>query len=208
MRTAPTASDTRAGRDRMKARCVECALRHTPGTVRYVKVRSSLSGTAVLDPGGHWIAAPKPVTRKALCVFLHECAHIALGHCEIRWTKGKRCVRSCRQPVHVMEMLAEKQAIAWMREDGIPVPPSQLRRAKDNVARKIEQAKARGAKRVDPEALRFAGYGPGTVFLGPVFVGSERRLSDAADEQGWRNAEKRVGKAAVARARKALREAK
>jgi hypothetical protein len=108
-----------------------------------VEYRKSLSGT-------HWgqrklIQAPRPVTRKALYIFLHECAHAHLGHAH----NGKA-------PRHVEEMEAEKWAHAKMREHGISVPRSMTRRAKQYVARKIRQAERRGAKRIDPSARAFA----------------------------------------------------
>lgn len=108
-----------------------------------VEYRKSLSGR-------HWgsrklIQAPRPVTRKALYIFLHECAHAILKHSH----NGK-------VPRHVEEMEAEQWAHAKMREHGIAVPRSMTRRAKQYVARKIEQAKRRGAKRIDPKARAFA----------------------------------------------------
>jgi hypothetical protein len=89
---------------------------------------------------------PSPVTRKALYIFLHECAHVHLGH----------VAQGDRTPRHVEEMEAEKWAHAKMREHDIPVPRAMTKRAKRYVARKINQAIKRGVKRIDPEARRFA----------------------------------------------------
>ena len=106
-----------------------------------IEYRKSLSGR-------HWgkrklIQALRPVTRKALYIFLHECAHAHLH-------------RGHRKKVHLMEMEAEKWAHEKMREHGIAVPRKMTTRAKAYVGRKIAAAIARGAKRIDPEARRFA----------------------------------------------------
>lgn len=108
-----------------------------------VTFRKSLSG---IHYGGQkrLIEAPKPVTRKSLYIFLHECAHAHLH------TDGKK------RPRHVEEMEAEKWAHQTMREHGISVPRSMTTRAKSYVARKIEQAKRRGAKSIDKAAQDFA----------------------------------------------------
>ncbi|PWT80382.1 MAG: hypothetical protein C5B58_11810 [Acidobacteria bacterium] len=79
-----------------------------------IKYRKSLSGR-------HWgqrklIEAPRPVTRKSLYIFLHECAHAALGH-------GREYRNKNSTPRHVEEMQAEQWAHARMREHGISVPP-------------------------------------------------------------------------------------
>jgi hypothetical protein len=90
------------------------------------------------------IVAPRPVTRKSLYIFLHECAHAHLhpdGH---------------KVPTHVKEMEAEKWAHQKMREHGIPVPRTMTKRAKRYVARKIKQAVRAGAESIDPSARRFA----------------------------------------------------
>lgn len=123
-------------------RFMAIAERYTPEgyTIEY---RKSLSGR-------HFgkrklIQAPRPVTRKALYMFLHECAHAHLGH-------------SCngKIPRHVKEMQAEQWAHEKMREAGVSVPRSMTTRAKAYVGRKIRLAEARGAKRIDPEARRYA----------------------------------------------------
>lgn len=93
------------------------------------------------------IDAPRPVTRKALYIWLHECAHAHLH-------TGKR------PPRHVMEMEAEKWAHAKMREAGVPVPKAMTKRAKRYVARKIRQAVIAGAKTIDPKAVAFTKSNP------------------------------------------------
>src|SRR5258708_6017824 len=124
----------------MRDRCLACAAQHTAPDWM-ITYRKSLSGVA-------WAAvkemiAPEPVTRKSLYIYLHEAAHIVLNHI------GKK-------PTHVQEMEAEKQAHAWMREAGIPVPRAMTKRAKAYVGRKIEQAVRRGAKHIDPAAAHYA----------------------------------------------------
>lgn len=96
--------------------------------------------------GRHWgerkhIEGPKPVTRKSLYIWLHECAH---AHLHVG-SKKKR---------HVIEMEAEQWAHEKMREHGIPVPRAMTKRAKSYVARKIKQAGSRA--KIDPAARRFA----------------------------------------------------
>ncbi len=95
--------------------------------------------------GQQRLAAPRPVTRNALYVFPHECAHAHL-HDD---AAGRR------KPVHVREHEAEQWAHARMREHNIPVPRRLTKRAKDNVARKIARAQAGGAA-IDAVAARFA----------------------------------------------------
>lgn len=103
--------------------------------------RKSLSGRAFLTR--RHIDAPRPVTRKALYIWLHECAH---AHLHV----------ARRPKAHVRELEAEQWAHAKMREHGVPVPRSMTERAKGYVARKITQAERSGAKRIDPAARAFA----------------------------------------------------
>lgn len=105
--------------------------------------RKSLSG--LCDWNKKHIDGPRPVTRKALYIWLHECAHAHLHTNQ----KGGR-------PRHVEEYEAEQWAHAKMREHGIAVPKAMTKRAKRYVMRKIDQANARGAKRIDADALKFA----------------------------------------------------
>jgi hypothetical protein len=104
-------------------------------------VRASLTGRAL--PSGK-IKAPEGRSRKQLYILAHECAHIALRHSE------------ARTPRHVQEMEAEKWAHAALRRHGVAVPRAMTELAKRYVQWKIEQAKRRGAKRIDKEAAAFA----------------------------------------------------
>lgn len=107
-----------------------------------VEYRKSLTGVH-FGPPRLLIKAPRPITRKSLYVFLHECAH---AHLHV----------NRHPPVHVMEMEAEKWAHEKMRQHGIPVPRDMTRRAKRYVASKIRRAQARGAKRIDSAAFKYA----------------------------------------------------
>jgi hypothetical protein len=97
------------------------------------------------------LAAPRPVTRNALYIFLHECAHAHLHD-----DAGGR-----RKPSHVKEHEAEQWAHERMREHGIAVPRRMTARAKAYVARKIGRARARGAKTIDSAAAKFVGVKKG-----------------------------------------------
>jgi hypothetical protein len=130
----------RAAKQKLAERLLAIALGYVPPgwTVAY---RKSLSGGCYLKEKR--ISAPRPVTRKSLYIFLHECAH---AHLHVVG-RSKR---------HVEELEAEQWAHARMREHGIAVPRTMTKRAKAYVGRKIDQAKARGAKRINREAEKFA----------------------------------------------------
>jgi len=137
-----TGDELQRARKAAADRFLAVAERYKPEGYTFV-YRKSLSGM-------HYgvskiIHAPKPTTRKALYIFLHECAHAHLGHAH----NGKA-------PRHVEEMEAEQWAHEKMRENDIPVPRSMTKRAKAYVGRKIRQAEARGAKHIDPAARRYA----------------------------------------------------
>ena len=87
-------------------KCMAIAKKHTPwkASVRY---RKTLSGCAW--PFFNRLSAPRPVTRTALCTYLHECAHIILH-------------KRDDKPTHVQEYEAERWAISKMRESGLVVP--------------------------------------------------------------------------------------
>ncbi len=164
-----TTEKLRAAKARMRDACARAALANTPASVRVIRMRRTLTGRAYsLEE----IAVPRPVTRRALHVFLHECAHVALGH--VRANKAAQFgptlphvgpgparaapgPRSGRKPRHVEEYEAERWAFDRMRESGIPVPRKSLKRARSYVAYKIRQARRRGAKTIDQEAQRWAG---------------------------------------------------
>ncbi len=132
----------KAARDRFLS--TASALKSEAGVASH-KIRKALSGMAW--PSGH-IDAPEGATRRQLYILAHECAHVALGHGSI---KGKS-----RKPRHVEEMEAEQWAHDALRRYGVPVPRAMTVRAKRYVARKIRQAEARGAKRIDPAARKYS----------------------------------------------------
>jgi len=122
----------------------QIALKYLPKGYR-VKYRKRLSG---MHYGSlNLIATPKPMTAKSLYIFLHECAHAYL-----HIGSGQSAA-----PRHVQEM----EAILWawdkMGKHNVPIPPEIIRRNRRYVARKIVQAERRGAKRIDPQAIEFAG---------------------------------------------------
>src|SRR5262249_13537412 len=108
-----------------------------------VQYRKSLTGRHYRDL--KLIQAPRPVTRKSLYIFLHECAHANLHAAGMP---------GANKPVHVKEHEAEVWAHGKMRENGVAVPRSQTARAKHYVAGKI--AKAGRRARIDPAAARYA----------------------------------------------------
>jgi len=143
----PTLEDAKRGREDMKLKCMECALLHTPDDLNVVFVRKSLSGRAAITSDGKKILhAPRPITRKSLYIFLHECAHLVLGHC-----------KNNRVPSHRKEFEAERWAHMKMRECGIAVPKEMTIKAKRYVRSKIKHAVKSGAKYIDRESNRFAG---------------------------------------------------
>ena len=167
----PYTEKLKAGKERMRQLCIQAALANTPVAVMVVRIRKTLSGRAY---SAAEIAAPRPVTRRALAIFLHECAHVALGHVKADNAaqfaptlphggpgpvQAASMPRIRRKPRHVEEYEAEQWAFARMRESGIPIPRKSLRRAKSYVAYKIRQARRRGAKAVDRVAQRWAGSG-------------------------------------------------
>jgi hypothetical protein len=139
--TLRTGAELQEARRAAAERFTAIAMQYVPEGYR-VEYRKSLSGSHY---GGETklIQAPRPVTRKSLYIFLHECAHAHLH-------------RDRRPKAHVREMEAEKWAHERMREHGVPVPRSMTKRAKRYVARKIRQAERCGAKSIDRDAARFA----------------------------------------------------
>lgn len=134
------AEDLQAARRAAADRFYAVGMSHLPEGWTY-EYRKSLTGMCY--PTKKHLCGPRPVTRKSLYIWLHECAHAHL-HAENR---KKR---------HVEEMEAEQWAHERMRENDIAVPRSMTVRAKAYVARKIAQAEMRGAKTIDPNARRFA----------------------------------------------------
>ena len=105
----------------MREKCIKAALENTPSNVRCVRIRKDLSGLAETSgPDAGLLCAPRPITRRALYVYLHECAHFVLHAGD---NDGKH-------PCYVEEYEAEQWAHKVMRVAGIPVPraePAKLR---------------------------------------------------------------------------------
>jgi hypothetical protein len=141
MRSLPDPAALQAGRLAMKRHCIEVALTNTPPCVTQIEPRRSLTGRAFTTRG--IMAVPRPFTRKALYVFLHECAHFHLDH--------RR-----QKPRHVEEMEAEQWAQRAMRAGGVSVPRSMVKSGREYVRWKIRQAERRGAKRINAAARRYA----------------------------------------------------
>ncbi|MDE2364407.1 MAG: hypothetical protein KGM42_17155 [Hyphomicrobiales bacterium] len=120
------------------------AVKHTPDDVEVV-YRKRLTGCAWAR--SRRIAVPRPVTRRALHVYLHEVAHVVLRHYHDR-------------PVHVQEYEAEQWAFAVMRAEGVPIPRASVRRAKAYVAHTILRELARGCEPIHLPAARFANIAP------------------------------------------------
>lgn len=139
----------REGREQMRIRCQGIAAKYFAQISQLGSAvhheRKSLTGRAYTRNEVRIIEAPRPVTRRSLYVFLHECAHHLLGHL------------TDRRATHVHELEAERWAHATMRAEGIAVPRKETKRAKRYVATKIRRALKRGAKSIDPKAARFAG---------------------------------------------------
>jgi hypothetical protein len=165
--------ELQAARRAAAERFLGIAAKYTPaGCV--VEYRKSLSGRACVrqvqrwyqvgEPVEfeRWISAPKPVTRRSLAIFLHECAHHFLGHCHGGRSANRTLIHEQlgivprNIPAHVRELEAEKQAFVWMRAEGVAVPRKSAASAKGYIRRKIRQARAAGAKTIDAEARRFA----------------------------------------------------
>ncbi len=137
------------GREQMKLRCQVIAAKYFSQISQLGSAvhheRKSLTGRAYTRNEVRIIEAPRPVTRRSLYVFLHECAHHLLGHLKDN------------KPTHVHEVEAEEWAHKIMRAEGLAVPRKETRRAKQYIAMKIQRAFKRGAKVIDPKAARFAG---------------------------------------------------
>lgn len=116
------------GRRQMKQKCEVVAAKYFEQILQLGSAvhreRRSLTGAPTsrlpkVNGGVRIIEAPRPVTRRALYVFLHERAHHLLGHLEDR------------KPTHVHELEAEQWAHRTMRSEGLSVPRKETQRAKD-----------------------------------------------------------------------------
>lgn len=95
---------------------------------------------SIHDGKGKRIICPEIVDRESLFLYLHECGHVHLGH-------FKLTLETARE-----EYEAERWAMNTMRQEGIAVPRSVIKDAKDRVRRHI---KAAGGE-TDPHVKRYA----------------------------------------------------
>jgi hypothetical protein len=77
---------------------------------------------------------PKPVSREALYVYLHECAHHHLGHTKPDY----------REPLWKQEYEAEQWATTTMRREGLSVPRAMIASAKQYVGECADIDKKKG----------------------------------------------------------------
>lgn len=142
------APDTEVPSERLREKCVRCAIDNTPSEVRVVLIRED--GTGGLSHLGRESAqfglleAPRPTTRRGLYVYLHECAHFRL-HIDTEHSSTN----------HLREFQAERFAIGVMKRSRIRIPPEELFLAKENVRAAIIRDQARG-KKIAARARRFA----------------------------------------------------
>lgn len=129
------------GRAALASRCLSVAGRHTPSDVQVI-FRRALTGCAWAR--SRRISVPRPVTRRALHVYLHEVAHVVLEHFHER-------------PIHEQEFEAEQWAFDVMRNEGISIPAASLRRAQAYVSQVIAEEPC--GTEISPAAADFAsGY--------------------------------------------------
>jgi hypothetical protein len=136
-------SDLQAARREAAKRYYAIAMAALPEGWTY-KFRRSLTGRSW--PYFKHIDAPKPVTRKALYIWLHECAHAHLH--------GPKC----RKQRFTKEFEAELWAHDKMREAGVAVPKVMTERAKDYVKAKLQKAVKRKAAIQNRHAAHWARF--------------------------------------------------
>ncbi len=129
-----------ATRQGLAQHCLTVAAKYTPADLT-ISYRKRLTGCAWAK--SRRICAPRPLTRRALHIYLHEVAHVVLEHYHDK-------------PEYIQEYEAELWAFEVMEKEGIPVPAQCLRRAQAYVAYLIEKARCHDAN-VDNAVLEFAG---------------------------------------------------
>jgi hypothetical protein len=129
----------RAARKASALRYLGIAAKYTPTDIQ-ISYRSRLTGCAWAR--SRRISVPRPVTRRALHVYLHEVAHVVLAHFH-------------EKPVHLQEYEAEAWAFGIMEAEGVAIPWQSRLRAQAYVAQKVLQDKAQGGP-VHPAAAAFA----------------------------------------------------
>lgn len=126
------------GYDQMTARrYLEIAKRYRPARckVRFRRGSEIVPAHAVIHAdGSREIYVPRPVTRDALFVYLHECGHLFLGHCSPGYS----------EPLWKQEYEAEQWATSIMRLEGVSVSRKMLNMAKSYVRECIRQDRKEG----------------------------------------------------------------
>jgi hypothetical protein len=105
------------------------AVKWTPADV-HVSFRRHLTGCAWAQ--SRKISVPRPRTRRALHIYLHEIAHVVLEHFHSK-------------PEYLQEYEAELWAFAVMRAEGISIPAKSIERAANYVRYLIHEAETHGA---------------------------------------------------------------
>ena len=132
------------GRKKISEQCYALAMKHLPNGFTY-QFRKHLSGRCWR--GKKHISAPKPLTRRALHVWLHEC-----HHCTHVYSKF---------PSYYAEYQCEMFATRTMEAAGIKVHEKSIESAKSYVRKRVEQNVRSGlaANRISPEIAEWCGWG-------------------------------------------------
>ncbi len=133
-------------------------MKHLPQGYTY-SFRSSLTGRCWR--GKKHISAPKPVTRRALHVWLHECHHGMNAYSKF--------------PSYYAEYQCEMFATRIMGADGIKVHEKSIANAKHYVFKRLEHAVRQGmvTEKISPEIARWCGWGEAKVVENNLPVSAE-----------------------------------
>lgn len=104
------------------------AVRYTPDDIE-VSYRARLTGCAWAK--SRRVCVPRPRTRRALHIYLHEIAHVVLEHVHDK-------------PEYLQEYEAELWAFEVMHAEGIGIPRQAVQRAANYVQFLIHNAEKRG----------------------------------------------------------------
>jgi len=129
-------------RKKLSENCMDVAMKYLPSGWTY-QYRKSLTGRCWRQRGH--ISAPKPVTRRALAIWLHECNH---RHAYSKF------------PSYYAEYQCEMFAINTMKKEGIEVHEKTITDAKRYVKKRLEQEIRRGLvkEKISPEIAEWCGY--------------------------------------------------
>jgi len=135
----------------------------TPTCVRSIRFHKSLSGSA--SQKGSVLLAPCPKTRRALHIYLHECAHFVMHHPvhDLYNQVGRSRNRKGWEyepghPKYIWEYQVAMWAQKAMRKYGVTVPKERTAHAKAYVKRRLDQAVRAGLREIDPEIARWCGW--------------------------------------------------